>query len=99
MKTSSALRKKMVIALEFMQCITDDTLIDFFSQRDEYKMSGGVNEIALINELMNKTFKIAVKQNYTMKKVSKNKETGKPKELFINTQIYRILSSKLNTLF
>ena len=62
-------------------------------------MSGGVNEIALINELMNKTFKIAVKQNYTMKKVSKNKETGKPKELFINTQIYRILSSKLNTLF
>ena len=99
LKTSSALRKKMVIALEFMQCITDDTLIDFFSQRDEYKMSGGVNEIALINELMNKTFKIAVKQNYTMKKVSKNKETGKPKELFINTQIYRILSSKLNTLF
>ena len=33
LKTSSALRKKMVIALEFMQCITDDTLIDFFPER------------------------------------------------------------------
>ena len=66
LKTSSALRKKMVIALEFMQCITDATLIDFFSHRGEYKMSGGVNEITLINELMNKTFKVAVKQNYTI---------------------------------
>jgi hypothetical protein len=62
-------------------------------------MSGGINEIALANELMNKTLKIAVKQHYTMKKVSKNKETGKPKEIFINTQIYRIISSELNTFF
>ena len=43
---------------------------------------------------MNRTMKIAVRQNYTMKKTRENKETGKPKELFVNTRLHKILSSK-----
>jgi hypothetical protein len=97
-QASSSQDCTILYTLEFMQCITDDMRTDFF-QRDKYKMSGRVNEIALVNQLMNKIFKIAVKQNHTMKKVSKIRETGKPRELFINTQIYSTIFSKLNTIF